>query len=89
MTGPAGDVVVVGGGVAGLACAVALSDRGLRVTVLERDAIVGGRARSWVDSASGDTVDIGPHVATANTAISARCSGAWVRAGTSRGTRTS
>jgi len=62
VTGPTSDVVVVGGGVAGLACAVALSDRGLRVTVLERDAIVGGRARSWVDSATGDTVDIGPHV---------------------------
>jgi 15-cis-phytoene desaturase len=56
------DVIVIGGGVAGLACAVALSDRGRRVTVIERAPRLGGRAASWTDAASGDTVDIGPHV---------------------------
>lgn len=56
------DAVVIGGGIAGLACAVALTDAGLRVTVLEREPITGGRARSWRDAASGDVVDIGPHV---------------------------
>src|SRR4051812_44488148 len=56
------DVAVVGGGLAGLACGVALSDRGLRVALLERDAQVGGRARSWVHEPTGDVVDIGPHV---------------------------
>jgi len=56
------DVIVVGGGLAGLSCAVALADRGRRVLVLERDALLGGRARSWTDETTGDTVDIGPHV---------------------------
>jgi squalene-associated FAD-dependent desaturase len=56
------DVIVVGGGLAGLACAVALSDRGLRVRVLEGSRVLGGRARSWIHRASGDAVDIGPHV---------------------------
>ena len=55
-------VVIVGGGIAGLACGVALSDAGLRVTVVERDKRLGGRARSWTDAASGDDIDLGPHV---------------------------
>lgn len=40
--------VVVGAGAAGLAAARALAARGLAVTVLERDAVVGGRARNDV-----------------------------------------
>lgn len=56
------DVIVIGGGLAGLACGVALADRGRKVVVLERDTLLGGRARSWVDEKTGDTVDIGPHV---------------------------
>ena len=56
------NVVIVGGGLAGLACAVALGDAGLRVTVVEREKRLGGRARSWTDAASGDTIDLGPHV---------------------------
>jgi monoamine oxidase len=56
------DVVIVGGGLAGLACAVALGDAGLRVTLIERERQLGGRARSWIDAASGDRIDLGPHV---------------------------
>ena len=56
------DVVVIGGGLAGLTCAVGLSDSGLRVVVLERDAILGGRASSWIDSKTGDPIAIGPHI---------------------------
>ncbi len=39
--------VVVGGGIAGLAAACGLVERGVRVTVLEREAQLGGRVRSW------------------------------------------
>ncbi|HZH07634.1 MAG TPA: FAD-dependent oxidoreductase [Lautropia sp.] len=61
---PDADVLVAGGGVAGLTCAAALADLGLRVMVLERDERLGGRAASWTDRVTGDTVDIGPHVLT-------------------------
>lgn len=56
------DVVIIGGGLAGLTCAVALSERGVRVVVLERDRTLGGRARSWTDETTSDPVHIGPHV---------------------------
>jgi phytoene dehydrogenase-like protein len=53
---------VVGAGVAGLRCALALADAGLRVTVLEASPHAGGRAASWADETTGQQVDIGPHV---------------------------
>ncbi|HEX3895527.1 MAG TPA: FAD-dependent oxidoreductase, partial [Rudaea sp.] len=56
------DVVIIGGGVSGLSCAVALADAGMRVTVLEASTVLGGRARSWTHAASGDEIDIGPHI---------------------------
>ncbi|HYE75166.1 MAG TPA: FAD-dependent oxidoreductase, partial [Blastocatellia bacterium] len=40
------DVVVIGGGFAGLAAAVDLAERGQRVLLLERRAFLGGRAYS-------------------------------------------
>ncbi|MCQ4310819.1 FAD-dependent oxidoreductase [Pseudomonas stutzeri] len=61
-TGPPFDVVVVGSGIAGLSCASLLADAGQRVLVLEASEVPGGRARSWADPATGDSVDIGPHV---------------------------
>jgi squalene-associated FAD-dependent desaturase len=56
------DTIVIGGGLAGLACAVALADRGQRVTVVECADRLGGRAGSWQAPGSTDVVDIGPHV---------------------------
>lgn len=56
------DVLIVGGGIAGLAAAVALSDRQISVVLAERTPHLGGRARSWDDPATGDRVDIGPHI---------------------------
>ncbi|MEO6997920.1 MAG: FAD-dependent oxidoreductase [Terracoccus sp.] len=40
-------VVVVGGGVAGLTAAVGLAERGVPVTLVERQETLGGRVRSW------------------------------------------
>ncbi len=57
----ADDVVVVGAGFAGLTAAVRLADRGLRVRVLERRAIAGGRAYSY-RSPGGHVVDNGQHL---------------------------
>lgn len=54
-------VVVVGGGVAGIAAATALSDAGHEVLLLESTAALGGRARSFADRASQDAVDNGQH----------------------------
>ncbi|HVB81921.1 MAG TPA: hydroxysqualene dehydroxylase HpnE [Candidatus Binataceae bacterium] len=56
------DVVVIGGGFAGLSAAVALAERGFRVAVLERKPALGGRAYSFVDPETGDFVDNGQHV---------------------------
>ncbi|MCW5893034.1 MAG: hydroxysqualene dehydroxylase HpnE [bacterium] len=54
-------VVIVGGGFAGLAAGVALAERGLGVTVLEARQRLGGRAYSFRDAATGETVDNGQH----------------------------
>ncbi len=56
------DVLIIGGGLAGLSCAVALADRGVEVVVAEASDRLGGRAGSWRDGHSGDLVDVGPHV---------------------------
>lgn len=56
------DVAIIGGGLAGLACAVALRDSGLKVIVFEASETLGGRARSWRDGITGDAIDLGPHI---------------------------
>jgi len=55
-------VVVVGGGFAGLAAAIALQERRHQVTLLERRGILGGRATSVPDAVSGEDVDNGTHL---------------------------
>ena len=65
-TGPAGapdpiepDVIVVGGGLAGLSAAVHLADAGRAVTVLEAGPVLGGRTSSTVDD--GMVIESGLH----------------------------
>jgi squalene-associated FAD-dependent desaturase len=55
-------VVVVGGGFAGLAAAIALQERRHEVTLLERRGVLGGRATSYRDAVSGEDVDNGTHL---------------------------
>jgi phytoene desaturase len=54
-------VIVIGAGLAGLACAVELADNGYEVTVLEKRPVLGGRVSSWLDK-DGDWVETAPHV---------------------------
>ena len=51
------DVIVVGGGVAGLAAAVALAGSGAKATLLERRPYIGGRAYSYDHPALAETID--------------------------------
>jgi isorenieratene synthase len=48
-------VVVIGGGLAGLACAYELVQRGFTVTLLEKSPQLGGKIASWKIEAAGET----------------------------------
>lgn len=57
------DILILGAGPAGLACAMELSRKGRRATLVERDQQVGGLAKT-LEFREGDLVfltDIGPH----------------------------
>jgi len=56
------DVVVIGGGFAGLSAATALAEQGVGVQVLEARPTLGGRATAFTDPATGERVDNGQHV---------------------------
>jgi hydroxysqualene dehydroxylase len=56
------DVLVVGGGFAGLSAGVALAQAGCRVRLIEQKPYLGGRARSFVDATTGCVVDNGQHL---------------------------
>ncbi len=62
---PPPHILIVGGGLAGLAAASRLVDRGLRITILESRPRLGGRASSFTDPASGELVDNCQHVSMA------------------------
>jgi hydroxysqualene dehydroxylase len=55
-------IIIIGGGFAGLAAAVDLSEAGRRVLLLERRSFLGGRAYSFKDKTTGDTIDNGQHL---------------------------
>ena len=56
------DILGVGGGLAGLACAAALGARGWTVTLLESRNRLGGRASSFRDAQTGEWLDNCQHV---------------------------
>ena len=56
------DVLVVGGGFAGLSAAARLARDGARVLVLEAKSRLGGRATAFQDRQTGELVDNGQHV---------------------------
>lgn len=53
------DVVVVGGGLAGLSCGLELAEAGREVLLIEARDVVGGRTASWVED--GMPVESGLH----------------------------
>ena len=56
------DVLIIGGGFAGLAAGVALAEAGKKVRLLEQKPHLGGRARSFRDPTTGSLVDNGQHI---------------------------
>lgn len=59
---PQSNVVVIGAGIGGLACALELASQGLKVTVLERGSQSGGKLRQI--KIAGRDIDSGPTVFT-------------------------
>ena len=55
-------VIVVGGGLAGLACALRLSEENVATTLIERRPYAGGKTFSFVDPTSGVEIDNGQHL---------------------------
>lgn len=55
-------VVIIGGGIAGLAAAVRLIQLGIKPIVLEKRPFLGGRAYSFTDTEAGIEIDNGQHV---------------------------
>ena len=64
-------VGIIGGGLGGLAAAVTLSARGHRVTLLERNAWLGGKAAVW--EAGGFRFDMGPTILTVPRVLARIC----------------
>lgn len=56
------DVLIIGGGLAGLTAAVDLSSRGVSVMLVEQRQHLGGRTYSFVHPETGDEVDNGQHL---------------------------
>jgi squalene-associated FAD-dependent desaturase len=59
---PTRTVVIIGGGIAGLAAAVRLIQLGIKPIVLEKRPFLGGRAFSFIDNDTGIEIDNGQHV---------------------------
>ena len=56
------DVIILGGGLAGIAAAVRTLQNGIKPTLVEQRPFLGGRAFSFVDRDTGEEIDNGQHV---------------------------
>lgn len=56
------NIIIIGAGVAGLNAAQILARNGFKVKVFEAASSCGGRAKSFIDTTSGDTIDNGQHI---------------------------
>ena len=56
-------MIVAGGGIAGMTCAIELAREGAKVLLLETRKKLGGRATSHTDQKTGETIDNCQHVA--------------------------
>jgi squalene-associated FAD-dependent desaturase len=56
------DVIVIGGGLSGLAASVELASQGSHLALFEQAPKLGGRCYSYIDQKTGDVVDNGQHV---------------------------
>jgi squalene-associated FAD-dependent desaturase len=63
--GKASRVIVIGGGLSGIAASLSLADSGFQVTLVEAKARLGGRVGSFEDSQSGQAIDYCQHVGMA------------------------
>ena len=57
------EAIIIGAGISGMACALALAERGIRPLVLDTRKKLGGRATSFTDVRSGEVLDNCQHVA--------------------------
>ncbi|MBD3267293.1 FAD-dependent oxidoreductase [bacterium] len=55
-------IVILGGGIAGLAAATRLVEQGYQITLIEKKPFLGGRAYSIIDRKTGEAIDNGQHV---------------------------
>jgi len=56
------DCIIIGAGVAGISAAVELTKAKKKVLILESKNYIGGRARSFADTSTGEIIDNGQHV---------------------------
>ena len=55
-------IIVIGGGISGMAAACHLLDSGYRISLIEKRPYLGGKAFSFIDRETGQEVDNGQHV---------------------------